>query len=392
MGHVRVVAAAMACLFTLSTAPATADPDEVAQSERRLADAERDAQRAEARLGDLTREFELAVEAYNESSERLAAVQMQMAQLLGELQEVEQRLHDRQAVADRLARRLYRDGASFPLDAVMGADSAAEAQRGLFYLRSAARAQLTVVEALRGDRRVHAAKLGQLERIRAEATVAEQQLAAERRRVEETLAGQRDEVAELHATVTEVREAHAAALRQEQERLARERRERERREREARERAQREALERAAQEAAAAAARTAARTTTATTAPGPVTSNGPAGRTAVDAALSQLGKPYRWGAAGPDAYDCSGLTQWAWDKAGVSLPHSSRMQYSVTQRISRADLQLGDLIFFGSPIHHVAMYIGDGEVVEAPYGGSQVRVNARALSRGDITGYGRPRT
>ncbi|HEX2028931.1 MAG TPA: hypothetical protein VHF25_13125, partial [Nitriliruptorales bacterium] len=141
MGHGRVVAAAMAGLVVLSTAPATADPDEVAQAERRLADAERDAQRAEARLEQLTREFELAVEAYNEASERLAAVQRQMAALLGELQELEQRLNDRQAVADRLARRLYRDGVSLPLDAVMGADTAAEAQRGLFYLRSAARAQ-----------------------------------------------------------------------------------------------------------------------------------------------------------------------------------------------------------------------------------------------------------
>ncbi|HEX2029550.1 MAG TPA: C40 family peptidase, partial [Nitriliruptorales bacterium] len=266
----------------------------------------------------------------------------------------------------------------------------------LLELTELGRVHPPVVDALRGDRRVHAAKLGQLEQVRAEAAVAEQHLAAERHRVEETLAGQREEVAGLHATVAQVREAHVAAVREEQERLERERREREarereRREREARERAQRDARERAAREAAAAAARTAARTASATTPTGPVASNGPAGRTAVDAALSQVGKPYRWGAAGPDAYDCSGLTQWAWNKAGVRLPHSSRMQYSVTQRIARAELQLGDLIFFGDPIHHVAMYIGDGDVVEAPYGGSQVRVNSRALSRGDITGYGRPR-
>ncbi|MDQ3932148.1 MAG: NlpC/P60 family protein, partial [Actinomycetota bacterium] len=98
-----------------------------------------------------------------------------------------------------------------------------------------------------------------------------------------------------------------------------------------------------------------------------------------------------WGGEGPNSYDCSGLSMWAWRHAGVSLPHSSRMQYSSTMRISRADLQPGDLVFFGDPIHHLAIYIGDGKVVEAPYSGSQVRINSRSLSRGDIAGYGRPR-
>lgn len=106
--------------------------------------------------------------------------------------------------------------------------------------------------------------------------------------------------------------------------------------------------------------------------------------------MSQVGKPYRWGGSGPDNYDCSGLTSWAWRKAGKSLPHSSRAQYSATKRISRSQLQPGDLIFYGSPIHHVAMYIGDGKVVEAPYSGKNVRISSTGLSRRDITGYGRP--
>jgi cell wall-associated NlpC family hydrolase len=75
----------------------------------------------------------------------------------------------------------------------------------------------------------------------------------------------------------------------------------------------------------------------------------------VQAALSQVGKPYQWGGVGPNAYDCSGLTMWAWAHAGVSLPHSSQMQYEATARESQSDWQPGDLLFFGSPIHHVAM-------------------------------------
>ena len=106
------------------------------------------------------------------------------------------------------------------------------------------------------------------------------------------------------------------------------------------------------------------------------------------AALSHVGKPYQWGASGPNSYDCSGLTLWAWAQAGVSLPHSSGMQYGATQRVSSSDWQPGDLLFFGSPIHHVAMYIGNGQLVEAPYTGASVRVTS--AYRSDYVGAGRP--
>jgi cell wall-associated NlpC family hydrolase len=101
-----------------------------------------------------------------------------------------------------------------------------------------------------------------------------------------------------------------------------------------------------------------------------------------------VGKPHRWGASGPDAYDCSGLTMWAWAQAGVSIPRTSRTQYAGTPRVSRGDWQPGDLLFFGSPIHHVGMYIGNGQMVEAPYSGQNVRVNS--AHRRDYVGAGRP--
>ncbi|MGH2748987.1 MAG: C40 family peptidase, partial [Actinomycetota bacterium] len=114
----------------------------------------------------------------------------------------------------------------------------------------------------------------------------------------------------------------------------------------------------------------------------------PRAQAAVDAALSQVGKPYQWGAAGPDSYDCSGLTMWAWAHAGVSLPHNSGMQYAATPRVAQSDWAPGDLLFFGSPIHHVGMYIGNGQMVEAPYSGEQVRVNS--AYRSDYVEAGRP--
>lgn len=109
---------------------------------------------------------------------------------------------------------------------------------------------------------------------------------------------------------------------------------------------------------------------------------------AVETAYAQLGKPYRWGASGPDSFDCSGLTMYSWRKAGVSLPHSSRAQYSATKRVAREALQPGDLVFFGSPIHHVGIYVGDGKMIHSPESGENVRV--WTISRRDYAGAGRP--
>lgn len=86
---------------------------------------------------------------------------------------------------------------------------------------------------------------------------------------------------------------------------------------------------------------------------------------AVAFAMAQIGKPYQYGAAGPGSYDCSGLTMAAWRAAGVSLPHSSTGQYGVGTRIPASQLQPGDLVFYYTPIHHVAMYIGNGMIVHA---------------------------
>src|SRR5215207_678429 len=95
--------------------------------------------------------------------------------------------------------------------------------------------------------------------------------------------------------------------------------------------------------------------------------------TAVAAAKSALGSPYVWAAAGPSSFDCSGLTMWAWAQAGVSLPHSSQMQQSSGQRVSLSALAPGDLVFYGSPVHHVAIYVGAGQIIHAPQSSDVVR-------------------
>ena len=108
-------------------------------------------------------------------------------------------------------------------------------------------------------------------------------------------------------------------------------------------------------------------------APAPVPPSG-RGAVALNFARAQLGKPYVFGAAGPNAFDCSGLTMRAWEAAGVSLPHSSRNQYAtVGTKVAISDLRPGDLITFYSDQHHVGIYAGNGQVIHAPNSRSVVK-------------------
>ncbi|WP_340538624.1 C40 family peptidase [Nocardioides sp. GXZ039] len=114
------------------------------------------------------------------------------------------------------------------------------------------------------------------------------------------------------------------------------------------------------------------RSTTSTRVPATsVPASGRAGA-AIKYAMAQVGDAYVYGAAGPNAFDCSGLTMMAWAQAGVGLPHSSSAQYSSGARVSQSDLQPGDLVFYYSPISHVGMYIGNGLIVHAANPGSGV--------------------
>ena len=97
---------------------------------------------------------------------------------------------------------------------------------------------------------------------------------------------------------------------------------------------------------------------------------------AIQTAMAQIGDPYQYGATGPDVFDCSGLTSYAYAAAGISLPHSSRAQSQQGTQVSRAELQAGDLVFFYSPISHVALYIGNGMMVHARTYGSPVAVTS----------------
>jgi cell wall-associated NlpC family hydrolase len=98
------------------------------------------------------------------------------------------------------------------------------------------------------------------------------------------------------------------------------------------------------------------------------------GGVAIKFALAQIGDKYVFGADGLTYWDCSGLTMRAFAAAGVSLPHSSRAQYRYGKAVAKRDLQPGDLVFFGKPISHVAIYLGPNRMVHAPRSGSRVKI------------------
>ena len=115
----------------------------------------------------------------------------------------------------------------------------------------------------------------------------------------------------------------------------------------------------------------------------------PAAARAVQTALKELGKPYRYGALGPGTFDCSGLTKFAYSAAGISLPHSAAAQYQSGRRVNRNQLQPGDLIFWRG-LDHVGLYIGNGKMVHAPRTGEVVTIIS--IDQGGYLGAVRPGT
>ncbi|MDE3086376.1 MAG: C40 family peptidase [Acidobacteriota bacterium] len=132
---------------------------------------------------------------------------------------------------------------------------------------------------------------------------------------------------------------------------------------------------------------------------GPVSANvpvAPGAQSAVQAAESQLGVPYVWGGESPrgspdPGFDCSGLTQWSWGQAGVGLPRTAQEQYDAIPHVPMSALQPGDLVFWNdgtTSVQHVGMYVGNGDVIDAPQTGENVQI--QPIWYNGLVGAGRP--
>jgi cell wall-associated NlpC family hydrolase len=326
----------------------------------------------------------VAIEGYNQARVKQRAAQRDADLARVVLGVAARHVTDARRRIGRFAAAAYMSGGLSSVDAMLGADGPESLLYRVNTLNVISRAQRDATQAL------DAARIYQLAvRQEAQATLARAAAAAHaadraRHRAESAVASQTAVLAglkqrrrELAALLADARQ-HASAL----------------------ERARLVALAQArAQAAARAAARAAAKaqqTADQTGATGDVqgTVSAATEQQAVTYAESQIGKPYEWGAAGPDTYDCSGLVMWAYAQVGVTLDHWTGYQWQEGARISTSAVRPGDLLFFATntsdpnTIHHVGIYIGNGQMVEAPYTGANVRISS--AWRPDLIGAVRP--
>ncbi len=312
----------------------------------------------QAKVDKLRHEAEVASESYNDVREQLKGLQVRVEAAQARQKQQQVRVQAARRTVGQIAAESYRNGDLGTLELYLGDDpDVLLAQAGV--VDTLADRQVAAIMRLKESQRKLSADTASLGREKAKVTSAEAKLAATKKDVDAKLA-------DAQALLDRLTAAQRRAM----------------------ERASRDAARRALEQAGGGS------TTPDTSGPGGSLDCGSVGVSApsarvkavIDYACAQLGDPYVWGADGPGSFDCSGLTMAAWAKGGVSLPHSSRMQAGYGTRISSSQMRPGDLLFYYSPISHVAIYLGNGMMIHAPHSGDVVKIApARSASLTAVT-------
>ncbi|HEY2353956.1 MAG TPA: NlpC/P60 family protein [Gaiellaceae bacterium] len=314
--------------------------------------------------------LEAAIQRYDGAQVELQQVKDSLAANTQKLKFARENFHAAQLRIMARIYSLYVSGSPSTLDVIAGAQN-------LSQLVDRAEAAATMSqqdsalgrEALKFEQAVQT-RQDNLKELRAKRASAVQHLASEKQQIQSALARQQSLLASIHSSIHQLQVQEAA--------------------REAAQRAAAEARLRAEQAAAAAAAASAAHEAQGgggvPTLP-PVLGNGAGHPAAAQIALQYLGVPYVWGGASPSGFDCSGLVMYVYSQLHISLPHYTVSQWDVTQPISQASAQPGDLVFFNG-LEHVGIYLGGGEMVDAPHTGAVVRTES-IYGFGSIDGFRR---
>ncbi|MEU0613507.1 NlpC/P60 family protein [Streptomyces albogriseolus] len=332
-----VCTAALAAGTVLAPLPAAAVPEPGGAA---AATGERSVPELLTDLQTLYREAEKATERYNATEEALAEQRAETERLEKALARTRLSLHDSRGAAGRLARQQYQSlsGLSPYVRLLLARDPQRALEQG-HVIGQLARERAQTVGRLTGDAR----QADELAR-RAREALDERIALTERRGKERDQVVERlRDVEELLASLTADQLAELAEL-------------------------ERGRVDEAQRALVASGALSGAGAPSA------------AGERAVRYAVEQLGKPYEWGAEGPETYDCSGLTSQAWRAAGAEVPRTSQEQWARLERIDLVDLRPGDLVVYFHDATHVALYLGDGMVVQAPRPGARIKVSPVAAN------------
>ncbi|MGW2838216.1 NlpC/P60 family protein [Streptomyces sp. NPDC001493] len=299
-------------------------------------------------LQTLFRRMEKATETYNATDEKLARQMTATRKVNDDLTRARRTLRSGRAAAGRLAREQYRDRSDFSAYLrLLLADRPSDAFDQSHVIARAAAGRAATV-----DRLTKAEKRAGVLAVAAREALAEQRaLAAEQRGQRDSVRAALDRVEARLAELTPGQLGAVSALEDDR-------------------------VDAAQQDLVAS---------------GALSSTRPPsweGAEAVAYAIEQIGKPYEWGAEGPDSFDCSGLTMRAWEHAGLTVPRTSQEQWAGLPRVPVSSLRPGDLVVYYPEATHVALYIGDGLVVQAPRPGARVKVSP--LASNPLLGAVRP--
>lgn len=326
------------------------------------------------RVDALHEDVARAAEEYNAAEDERAEVEQRLSQAQNRVERQQQRVDETMQSVGSFAAATYRSGGMDVSLRALAAPNPDEVIERASMLDAYSQQQASHLAALASERRA--------------LTDAEQLVAEDVARIEEITTTREQTKAEIESKLSEAEELLANLEAEERARLEAERRaeeERERERRDAEDRADRDDSDSGDESSDSGddSSDTGSDESSNSSDSGDDSSDAESDRgdgasdkaqTAIDFALDQVGTPYGYGQDGPDAYDCSGLTSAAWGEAGVSLPRSSGAQIDAGTRVSRSELQPGDLVFFYSPISHVGIYLGDGELVHASRPGEPVHV------------------
>jgi peptidoglycan DL-endopeptidase CwlO len=323
------------------------------------ADGKPSLEEVEKKVDDLYRQAESATEKYNAAKEKTTKQRQRVDTLLDDVAERAQKLNEEREQLGSFAAAQYRTGAAAPDTATfLLADSPQDYFDQTQLMGRLTARQKSTVDDYFSEQSATMKKRQEASKSLQTLTETQNDLQTAKSTVQKKLSDAR----ELLSRLTAEEKARLAAIQKKKEQEAA---------RKAAELAQQQAAEQKAKEEAA------ANDSGSSSDSGSTSTSDSSYSTKAEKALAfaraQIGKPYVWGATGPDSYDCSGLTQASWKAAGVSLPRTTYDQVNAGTTVSLADAEPGDLIFFYDDISHVGIYIGNGMMIHAPKPGAYVR-------------------